>query len=619
MATLADLMIRIGIDSDRVKKGAGKVVSGLDKSFRRLDSIAGTAIKTMGGLSGVAPLAAGAAGGVIALGATFAAAGAAGGAFGAVLATTVKDVSENATKYEDLTEKIRLYGRQAEEAGKFGLEAGAFEAKRTKALSELSARLSLLPPAERAATMEFINMKNSWSDFVDDNKPQTFSILTRGYSLIGKVVQGLQPLYDIGAKAAGRLMDRMHRLVDGGFMERLAARAGPAMDSLVNIILNLGTVFGKVFGKMGDAQGQKMLDWIEQMTAKWAAWANSTEKDTGINKFVEYMTTNGPRVVELLGNLATAAVNIAKAVSPLAPVTVAVATALSGLVAAIPPEWITAIVTGFVAYNIALKAYAIYQGVATAATWAMNAAWLASPITWIVLAIVALIAIIVLVATKTKFFQNVWNAVWSFLKRVGAWFAGPFADFFVRLWQKITQAFNKIKADVTSRINAVKTILTVLYNHARSQFDKVINKGKDLVSWFRALPGRVKGALSNIFSPLWSSFKGAVNRVIAGWNNLSFTIGGGSVFGVDIPSVTVSTPNIPYLASGALVTGPTLAMIGEGREDEVVAPLSKVPDLVGRDDERPVVVQIMPGGEREFRRWINKTVRVKGALRTQGA
>src|SRR3546814_16166345 len=34
-------------------------------------------------------------------------------------------------------------------------------------------------------------------------------------------------------------------------------------------------------------------------------------------------------------------------------------------------------------------------------------------------------------------------------------------------------------------------------------------------------------------------------------------------------------PSIPFLAEGGIVTGPTLAMIGEGANDEAVIPLPK--------------------------------------------
>ena len=45
--------------------------------------------------------------------------------------------------------------------------------------------------------------------------------------------------------------------------------------------------------------------------------------------------------------------------------------------------------------------------------------------------------------------------------------------------------------------------------------------------------------------------------------------------------VTLPAMGIPGLAEGGIVTGPTLALIGEGRESEAVIPLSKLPQIAG--------------------------------------
>lgn len=644
MATISDLMIRIGIDASRVRKGAGKAVDSLDRAFRKLDNVAGSAIKTMAGVSGVAPLAAGAAGGVVALGSAFAAAGAAAGVFGAVLKTTIGDVSENATKVEDLSEKIRLYGRSAEMAGKYGLESAKYTDKQTKAMLELEARLSLLPPAERKATMAFIGMKNSWADFVDDNKPTTFAFLEKSYGLIGKVVGKLQPLFDIGALAADRLLNKMNNLVDGGFIERLAARAAPAMNSLVTIIMNLGTVFGNIFGKMGDAQGQKMLDWIEALTGKWAAWATESRQDTGLNAFVKYMTENGPKLVELLGNLVDAAQNIVKALAPFAPISMAIASGLTAVLAAIPPEVLTTLVAGYLAWSTALKVWAAYQAAATAVQWAQNSAMLAWPGTWIIAGILALIAVIVLIATKTTWFQTAWKHTWEFLKMVGAWFAGPFADFFVKAWQAVWDWMKGLAAWFAGPfarffIDAWNAVLNFFrsvgawfsgpfaqffvnaWNKIKSAFNTSVEwvkaKGRSFIDFWKSVPGKISSALGAIFNPLKDGFRKAINWVIGKWNGLSFSIPSISVFGQTFGGGTIGVPNIPQLAQGGLVrarSGGTLVNVGEGGEDEAVVPLSRMPDVAQSRDDRPIILQVVPGGEQEFRRWISRSIRVKGAL-----
>lgn len=80
------------------------------------------------------------------------------------------------------------------------------------------------------------------------------------------------------------------------------------------------------------------------------------------------------------------------------------------------------------------KLQAIATGVATAAQWAWNAAMTASPIALVVLGIAALVAAIVWVATKTDWFQKIWGATWGFLKKVFTGFTG----WFKANWQLIT-------------------------------------------------------------------------------------------------------------------------------------------------------------------------------------
>jgi hypothetical protein len=213
---------------------------------------------------------------------------------------------------------------------------------------------------------------------------------------------------------------------------------------------------------------------------------------------------------------------------------------------------------------IGLGVMAVAIGIATAATWAWNAALALNPVTWIVLGIVALIAVIVLVATKTRFFQTIWEAVWGFFKMVGAWFAGPFANFFVSTWNKITASFGRAKQQFFSIIGGIKGFFVGLGNSIASVWSKVVTKTSSIVAFFRSVPGKIRSALSNMFAPLWSGFKGIANRIIGGWNNMSFSIGGGSFMGVDIPRVSLDTPNIPYLATGGDIQRTGLAVVHQG-------------------------------------------------------
>ena len=236
---------------------------------------------------------------------------------------------------------------------------------------------------------------------------------------------------------------------------------------------------------------------------------------------------------------------------------------------------------------VAVKIWTVVQ-------WAMNIALLANPITWIVIGIIALIAIIVLVATKTRFFQTIWEAVWGFLKGVGAWFAGPFKDFFVNAWHAIVDGATRANHWIISKLTAIVTFVT-------------------------GLPGRIGAAAKNMWTGLVNAAKAAFNVLIRAWNSLDFGIH------INIPSwvpgiggkgINISDiiPDIPMLAQGGIVTGPTLAMLGEGGHPERVQPLDG-------SENRPIEIHAtfeidLGSGLKQI---IRKIVRVDGGGSVQAA
>lgn len=82
------------------------------------------------------------------------------------------------------------------------------------------------------------------------------------------------------------------------------------------------------------------------------------------------------------------------------------------------------------------------------------------------------------------------------------------------------------------------------------------------VDFLGGIPGKIKGALSDMWEPIWTGFKSAINSVINGWNNLSFTVPSidlgplGSVGGF-----TINTPNIPTLQTSGFSFGEGAVML----------------------------------------------------------
>jgi len=122
--------------------------------------------------------------------------------------------------------------------------------------------------------------------------------------------------------------------------------------------------------------------------------------------------------------------------------------------------------------KVATLAQAAAQKVAAAGTkvwagvqWLMNSALLASPITWIVVGIVALIAVIVLIATKTDWFQKGWRAAWSWIKKA----ASDSWDFIKKIPGWIGTAFSKVASYVSAPFRQAFNLVARAWNSTIGQ------------------------------------------------------------------------------------------------------------------------------------------------------
>ncbi|MYS34936.1 MULTISPECIES: phage tail tape measure protein [unclassified Streptomyces] len=290
-----------------------------------------------------------------------------------------------------------------------------------------------------------------------------------------------------------------------------------------------------------------------------------------------------------------------------------------------------------------LLGLAVAIGVAVVAQWAWNAALWAWPGTWIIAGIMALVAVIVLIvvywdeiAAKTgevwdwitgklgeawdwitQKSSETWDAVTGALSDAWDWITTKLGDAWGWITEKAQTAFDFvtgiIETAITAQIDAIGWLAAVP-GRVKGWLD-------DMVGWVAGLPGRIATAAKGMWNSITSGFKSAVNSLIGMWNGLSFTLGGGSFMGVDIPTVRLDTPDIPYLAEGGVTTGPTLAMIGEGREDEAVMPLSKldgmlrsvagaVRDTGGQPREQRIVLDVV-GADSAFVEFFKDVVRTR--------
>lgn len=133
----------------------------------------------------------------------------------------------------------------------------------------------------------------------------------------------------------------------------------------------------------------------------------------------------------------------------------------------------------------------------------------------------------------------------------------------------IVKNWDKIKAALAKAWDGIKRGASAVWTFIRDNWDK-------LIGFFRGIPGRMVGALSGMWNGITSGFKAAINTIIKWWNDLSFTMGGQTIdlgfMHQTIPSFTISTPNLPYLAKGGVIGKSGMAIVGERGPEPVFLP-----------------------------------------------
>jgi phage-related protein len=235
---------------------------------------------------------------------------------------------------------------------------------------------------------------------------------------------------------------------------------------------------------------------------------------------------------------------------------------------------------------IAAGAIAVVVG----AVWAFNAALLANPITWIVVAIMALVATFIILWNECEGFRNFWIGLWEKIKVAFA----NFMVFFASAKIKMVSIIDNIKLTFLIVVEAIKRTwssvvdwfgtkinsLVMFFSVAWSAIKKVFST---VGSFFSGVWNTISGIFTKVGSTIGNAvsgaFKSAINwvleKAIGLINGFILSINAALTLINKIPGVnikTLSLLDVPKLATGGITTGATVAMIGE-RGKEAVLPL----------------------------------------------
>lgn len=238
-------------------------------------------------------------------------------------------------------------------------------------------------------------------------------------------------------------------------------------------------------------------------------------------------------------------------------------------------EWLQAhpvamdIVIGVVGVlGAVLTTLAVALTVATVAQWAMNAAVLANPITWIVVAIVAAIA--ALIAIGVALYKN-WDKikakcaeVWNNVKEKFNAAKTAVVEKVTAMKNGVVNKFNEIKTGISNKVEAIRSAVVGKFNAIRDKITGAINTAKD----------KVKGAIDKI-KGFFSGLKLNLPKIKLPHFKLTGEF--------SLKNWTVPKLSVEWYAKGAIFTKPTILStpygykgVGDVRGGEAVLPIEKL-------------------------------------------
>ncbi|MCP9997997.1 hypothetical protein LUX34_24095 [Streptomyces werraensis] len=354
--------------------------------------------------------------------------------------------------------------------------------------------------------LAYTGLRDAFSAWSRSLQPDVMPIFTRALNGMKDALPGLTPFVREAADAIQSLMDRASAELKTpfwqGFKEDLQGAVKPAIEGL-------GISFGNVFKGMAGVVGAFLphMDTIsgrmQNLTGRFADWGASLKDSPEFRDFLSYSSDMAPRLGEALQEIATAALRIAQAMSPISTIVLGIVTKVAegiGWLAEKAPWLVQAIygiVVAFTAWRIGMVLWAAAMKGAAIAMRLFNIVSMAGPWGWIALAVAAVVAVIILLWNKCDWFRNAIKAVWRAIQNaaLAAWdwlksnVLFPIRDFFTKTvpgWARslrdgVVGAWNSAYSGILSAWGWIKKYILI---PVRDFFTKTIP------GWARSLAAR---------------------------------------------------------------------------------------------------------------------------------
>jgi hypothetical protein len=426
---------------DGFSKKLRAITAQAEQSQRRIAklSVATTAVGSALSTTGAVGVAA-----IGGLSASFTAAGIGAVAFGSVAASALTQVFDAASEVEKIQERI---------------DSASSVKERVKAQAELAAVYADMSKAQRGALTDLQEFKSFWSGFVKKFEEPIFKSFSQALQSTQKIFEKMAPTISNVSDTVLELMTNFNKSLDGSgaakFFGWLESNASEALRNFANIAGNTLSGFYYLIGAFSPL-GAEMEEGLVSLTEKFKNWAASLSSSNGFQTFIDYVRTNGPTLLSILGNVGKIIGNVAVALAPLGPAVLQAVDGFAKLVEKVTSSKEAMYAIGFAIGTVGsvmlgmkiVGTVVLWFGklkkaldVAKAAMVAFNAVMYANPIGIVIGVITLLVAAFILAYKKSSTFRNAIDSLWANMKKFGGWVK----DKFIAAFDGIKELFGNLK------------------------------------------------------------------------------------------------------------------------------------------------------------------------------
>jgi hypothetical protein len=445
------------------------------------------------------------------------------------------------------------------EFGKASVDAATADAAAQATLARTLKNVTGATDDQVAQSEKYISSLSKATSIADDDLRPAYDKLVRGFGNAADAKKALALATDVSAgsgKDLSTVTDAMMKAAQGstGALSKMGVAtkdAGGKALTLDQIMGNMSSTFSGQAAEAADTTAGKMEG------AKIA--------------YGEFQETLGTAVLPALGAFADI---LNTSVLPVLQVLATFVAENSGWLAPL-----AGIILGVVA---ALKAWAVVQAV-------LNLVMAANPIVLVVVAIAALVAGIIIAYQKVDWFRTICDTAFRAIATAFGWITDAASAVFS--W--ISEHWPLLLAILTGPIGAAVLLIVghwdTIKEGATAVWQWIVDKFNAVVDFLRGIAGTIGGIVTSIADAI----KAPINAVIRAWNGLEFRVPSVTIPKVSIPGLpdigggtiggqTIGFPNLPLLARGGIITGPTLAMLGEAGHEAVIPLPRRAGDMGSR-------------------------------------